>query len=236
MPTAVEPFRESFKWPGHNKLILFDSDSYNEWIESVLPWAADIPVLTQWEARTQGIPVGDKYMCYRRTLHKMQQLKLFRGRSTGYCGFDDDVEIPILAETRWAAPWMSLTPNEILTQRGQIRRAKKNTGMAGLGLGWAARKVLEREQVDHLTIVERDAAVIEAFGTSLKDEFGDRLTIIEGDAYCYDWSQHDVALWDIWEGWGEASDDRQFWTIKRSLESDGKTCIGWGQTVHSDHY
>jgi hypothetical protein len=251
------PFDESFKWPGCNELITFDGPSYEDWTIAMLPCIADMPVISHREAAEQGTAVGEKYVFYRRALPLMYwstghaygmlaliatprptrgKLEIYRRRTAGYCAFSTAVGIPVLAQIGTLTPWMSLTPNEIFTQRGQIRRTRKNTGMAGLGLGWAARKVLQRKQVDHLTVVERDEDIIKMFGTPLQKEFGNRLTIKHGDAYEHDWSQHDVSIWDIWKGWGDASDDRRFWKIKETLQADGKVCEGWGQGVWPDHY
>lgn len=251
------PFDESFKWPGHDKLITFDGPSYEAWTRELLPMTADMPSVHHSKALKKGVKVGDNYIFYRRPLPMMYmstgyasgmlaliakprpargKLQIYRRRTAGWCAFSTVVSIPVLAQVDRLEPWMSLTPNEIFTQRGQIRRTKKNTGMAGLGLGWAARKVLQRKQVKHLTVVERDEHIIEMFGTPLQEEFGDKLTIVQGDAYEHDWAQHDVSIWDIWKDWGGASDDRRFWQIKRALEADGKVCEGWGQTVWEDHY
>ena len=100
--------------------------------------------------------------------------------------------------------------------------------MAGLGLGWAARRVLERKKVDHLTVVERDLDVIKTFGNPLKEEFGDKLTLVCGDAYEQDWMPYDVSLWDIWADYGGVAWDRKFEKIRKDLELAGKACVYWG--------
>ena len=165
------------------------------------------------------------------------RLKVYRGKQARYCAFSTEIHIPILAKPGAAwdnhklEPWMSLTPNEVLTQRGQIRRAKKDTAMAGLGLGWAARKVLVRKQVKHLTVYEKSEDVLKYFGASLLEDYPDKVTLVHADAYEVDWLKHDVALWDIWEDYGGASWDRKFEKIKDAMIKDGRVCVGWGQGV-----
>jgi len=244
------PFVENFKWPGANNTITFTADSFSRWVLESLPLIKGMKPMHYTKVRDKGMRVGDKFYFYLRSLPLFQmispfafctprptrsRLAVYRRTISAFAAFDDVVNIPVLCDNL-LHPWMSLTPNEIFTQRGQIRRAKGKTAMAGLGLGWAARKVLERKQVKSLTIYERDSAVIETFGASLVADFGDRVTIEQADAYLVDWQQYDVALWDIWKDYGDACDDRKFWGIKRAMESNGKVCEGWGQTVHSDHY
>lgn len=170
---------------------------------------------------------------------KREKLELYRGgRVNCHCAFDAEVNIPILALKNEyndnLAVWMSLTPNEVLTQRSQVKRAKGNVGMAGLGLGWAARRVLERKKVDHLTVVERDLAIINTFGNPLKKEFGDKLTLVCGDAYEQDWMPYDVSLWDIWPDYGGVAGDSKFKKIRKDLELAGKACVYWGTTSIRD--
>jgi len=242
------PFTEDFKWPGHRNCVLFDHTTYTEWLNTLLPELAELPVVPHTESKRAGIPVG-KYLFYNR-LHPLAMMaSLFpfstprpvradlaifqRDAAKAYCRFTAPVGIPVLAGAM-LNPWMSLTPSEIYTQRHQIKRAKGNVGMAGLGMGWAARRVLERKQVTSLTVYEHEEAVAEYFGERLKKEFGDRLTIVVGDAYKADWMVHDVALWDIWEGYGSAGDDRRYCAIRDAMRNAGKVCAGWGDFVCRD--
>lgn len=241
------PFTENFKWPGGNKLITFTAASFHEWIYECLPWTREIEPMVHDRVHKEGIKIGDKYF-YMRPLPiwymgsmwmfsplrpTRSTLSIYRGSVEAEIGFDDVVNIPILCDNTMS-PWMSLTPNEVITQRGQIRRAKGHVGMAGLGLGWAAHKVLQRDRVKHLTVVEQDPHVARFFGDPLKKTFGSRITIEVADAYNVDWSRFDVSLWDIWAGYGSASDDRRFKKIKREVEELGKVCVGWGQSVYRD--
>ena len=255
----VELFNEKFKWPGTNRMITFDGLDFQKWIYNALPMCRDIKPLEESKARARGYRVGE-FVFYMRPLSmwrwasrwegmgipfgldmgekipKRHALEIYKNRQAAYCAFDAEINIPILAkpdkyEGMRLQPWMSLTPNEIFGQRGQIRRAKKDTAMAGLGLGWAARKVLERKQVDHLTVYEKSQDIIDTFGESLVCDYPDKVTLVCADAYEVDWHQHDVSLWDIWPCWGDAAWDNEFAKIRSVLEQDGRVCVGWGQGV-----
>lgn len=143
--------------------------------------------------------------------------------------FDGPVTIPILAKPGQTMlnPWMSLTPMEILTQRAQLRRAKGRVAIAGMGMGWLARRVLERKSVECLTVVEKDEAVLRHFGLTLQQQFGNRIVLVHGDAYEHDWSNYDVSLWDIWEKIGDAAWDSKFLKLRNQLRIAGRVCEGW---------
>lgn len=243
---GVVPFSEDIRFPGANRTIIIDAASYRKWLVSVLPQVADMPCVGYEQAPKVGAPVGCGYF-YSRLFPvcdwislfpfstpkpRATRLKLYRGRTVAYVCFTEDVAIPVLCDAN-LEPWMSLTPNEVVTQRGQVRRAKGNVGMAGLGLGWAARRVLERSSVTRLQVYERDPEIAAYFGKPLQQQFGERLQIVVQDAYEADWKSHDVALWDIWPGWGDASDDSRYMRIRNDLRAAGKVCVGWGEGVYS---
>ena len=251
-------FEESFKYPGTNRMVTFDGPQFQEWAHKTLPVSRGLEPMSQAEATHAGIKIDDfVFYLLRLPLYRWgsryegmgffggmflptdsipirNKLEVYRGKQHGYCGFSTPINIPVLAKPdQFVAgklnPWMSLTPSEVMTQRGQIRRAKKDTAMAGLGLGWAARKVLERKQVKHLTVYEKSQGVIDYFGASLLEDYPDKVTLVCADAYDVSWKAHDVVLWDIWDAWGDASWDRKFEKIKKGLEDADKVCVGWGQ-------
>jgi hypothetical protein len=231
-------FTETFKWDDLDAT--FKAESYNKWMLDALPMIGEMPILEHTEAREKGIKVGDRIFYKRRLpMYSLQMrwmfghstmnrtgLAVYKGRTERTARFDAEIGIPVLAD-KSLAPWMSLTPNEVFTLRGQIRRAKGHVAMAGLGMGWAARKVLERKQVRTLTVFEKDQDVIDFFGKSLTDDFGARVVIHRDDAYQVNWMQYDVALWDIWKGIGDAAWDDKYNVIKSSMIAAGKVCVGW---------
>ena len=243
-------FNPGFKFPGGNRSITFDAASFTAWVEDALPAVKTMTPCEHRQATERGIKVGNYYFYLRplpmyemranwmfsTKLHKRRcGLPIYRRMTKAYVYFSDVVNIPVLCNAK-LEPWMSLTPNEVLTQRNTIRRAKGNVGMAGLGMGWAAKQMLQKKTVKHLTIYERDQAVIDVFGKPLQEQYTDRVTLLCGDAYEADWGQHDIALWDIWPGYGDADFDPEFKAIKKKLEAVGTPCIGWGDNVYDKRY
>jgi hypothetical protein len=220
---SIVKFTDQFTW---QRSITFCAQSFNEWVRSVLPCVAELkPKRGHGIDGAQGQEIG-KYIFYARVLPKYTDLEIYRGRRVGGIRFNGDVTIPILADKNYR-PWMSLTPNEVLTQKRMISRAKGNVGMAGLGLGWAARKTLSRDSVTKLTVAEKTSELIDYFGKPLKEEFGDRIEFVNSCAYEVDWTAFDVSLWDIWEQYNDAPYDRRFQEIKKEIHKAGKVCCEW---------
>ncbi len=241
------PFDPNFKW---ERRITFTADSYTKWLKDTFPIIKTLTPISRNEALEKsidqyGIEVGDKVLyllsmpmwdyqaSYFFSTPRLTRvgLSIYRGNTEGTVYFDKAIVIPVLADSSSLEPWMSLTPNEILTLRGSIRRAKNDTAIAGLGMGWVARKILERKQVNKLTIYEKCSEVAEYFGRPLTEDFGDRVSIACCDAYAADWMKHDVALWDIWSSYGRASYDNKYLTIRDEMRKAGKVCVGWGEGI-----
>ncbi len=163
------------------------------------------------------------------------QLGLVRHRLPIYCDesygefskgavlFTGPVHIPMLV--RGSQTWMSLTPMEIYTLRGAIREAKGHVIVAGLGMGWLTRRILESPRVTKVTQIEMEPMVIDFFGAPLKEMFGDKLEIIQADVYEFLKKPHgyDSYIFDIWGSLGEAEDDEDFQNLKEEIN-----VWGWG--------
>ncbi len=99
---------------------------------------------------------------------------------------------------------MSDTPDEIRDHRAPMMQSKHYQGPAlvhGLGLGIVSRAML-RNGVEHVTVVDLSPDVIWLVGSSLIEEFGDRVTIIEDNALT--WKppkgiRYGVVWHDIWD-------------------------------------
>ena len=97
---------------------------------------------------------------------------------------------------------MSDTPDEIRDQRDPINMARGNCLINGLGLGIVAEAMLRKPEVTHVTVVDLSPDVIALVGPHLKTKYGDRLTIVQADAY--DWKPpkdvfYDTVWHDIWD-------------------------------------
>ena len=83
--------------------------------------------------------------------------------------------------------WMSITPNEIETMKEPINEAKGHVLTFGLGMGYFAYMTSNKDEVETVTIVEKDSNVIELFKKVILPQFKnkDKITIVEADAFEY---------------------------------------------------
>jgi hypothetical protein len=87
--------------------------------------------------------------------------------------------------TRKGSIIMSDTPDEIRDHMEAIRAAKGHCLVNGLGLGVVAAAMLEKPEVEKVTVIEQSADVICLVGGWLKAKYGIRVTIISADAFEY---------------------------------------------------
>ena len=75
--------------------------------------------------------------------------------------------------------WMSLTPMEIESHYMPIQLATGHVGVGGLGLGYYTQRILQKEEVECVTVYELDQNVIDFY----LDNFGkhEKLTIVKQD-------------------------------------------------------
>lgn len=83
--------------------------------------------------------------------------------------------------------WMSITPNEIETMKEPINEAQGHVLTFGLGMGYFAYMTSNKDEVETVTIVEKDSNVIELFKKVILPQFKnkDKITIVEADAFEY---------------------------------------------------
>jgi len=99
---------------------------------------------------------------------------------------------------------MSDTPAEIGDHFGPIRKSKELGGhclIHGLGIGMVAQAILNNPEVNLLTVVELSPKVIRLVGPHYKEMFGERLCIIEGDAFTWKppkGAHYSVVWHDVW--------------------------------------
>lgn len=81
--------------------------------------------------------------------------------------------------------WMTITPNEIETMREAIDHAYGHVLTFGLGLGYYAYMVAEKENVESVTVVDSNGDVIELFKNYILPQFKQhqKIKIIKGDAF-----------------------------------------------------
>lgn len=144
-------------------------------------------------------------------LHRAgRQLMTWFGDRTGSVIFDSDVRIPAIYQCLpgqpgvWnQAPWMSLTPAEILTLREGTLLAKGRVVIGGLGLGHQLIEVSKRLQVKEIVLVELSQELVDFYLPRIRPLIKKRLTVLVGDAFqIIPTLTADVALLDMFPAYG----------------------------------
>lgn len=207
---ACVPWSPAVKW---EPKLNFHGDSYQvlELFPGVVASDADVDLLQP--GQFVDSPGGRFRYCVR--LHRAgRPLLTWWGPEVGTVIFDSDVIIPALyqarepddpAPGRWnEAPWMSLTPAEIMTLRPGTRLAKGKVVIAGLGLGHQLIEVSKRLQVKRIVVVELDQELVDWILPAIRPHVRKPLEVIVGDAYdVIPKLTADVALIDIFPGYGD---------------------------------
>lgn len=99
--------------------------------------------------------------------------------------FEKEFSYPAVLEN--GTEWMLITPNEINTMRAPISGAHSKVLTYGLGLGYFAYMVSEKESVSSVTIVERDKNAISLFRDIILPQMPrkDKINIICDDAFYF---------------------------------------------------
>jgi hypothetical protein len=202
--------------------------------------ASDAPVDALEPGQFVDSPSRRFRYCVR--LHRRgQALLTWWGPEVGTVVFDRDVIIPALYEARdpetpgtgeWnEAPWMSLTPAEIMTLRPGTRMAKGKVVIAGLGLGHQIIEVSKRLAVKRIVLVELDTELVEWILPVIRPHVRKPLEVIVGDAYeVIPTLKADIALIDIFPGYGDGF--RR--VAELAKQSPGiKRMWGWGTSEMS---
>ncbi len=114
--------------------------------------------------------------------------------------FDREYRFPCMLED--GREWMLITPNEIETMKAPIARAHGQVLTYGLGLGYFAFMAAEKENVSQVTVVERDARVIDLFEKHILPQLPHRekLRVVCEDAFSFAAKKpkFDFVFADIW--------------------------------------
>ncbi len=118
--------------------------------------------------------------------------------------------------------WMTLTPVDLDTSTAAINAAHGKVITFGLGLGYYAYMVSEKQSVKSITVIEKSPDVIKLFKEHILPQFPnkDKLRIIEADAFEYAENvmpkeNYDLAFVDIWR---DASDGAPIYKKMKPLE------------------
>ena len=98
--------------------------------------------------------------------------------------------------------WMSDTPAEMRDHAEFVLVASGDILITGLGLGMVAAACLRKPEVTSVTVVERQAEVIQLVESALQllaAQMGKKLTVVNGDAYAWKPTHNFRFAWhDIW--------------------------------------
>lgn len=137
--------------------------------------------------------------------------------------FNRDVSYPVLSKNRTI--WMLISPNEINTMQKSIDEAHDDVLVGGLGMGYYAFMVSEKESVKSVTIIENDTNIIDIFKEYILPQFPhkDKIKIIKGDAFDYLSKpfKHTYAFIDLWHN---PNDGLPLYIRCKRLEHINKQC------------
>lgn len=134
--------------------------------------------------------------------------------------FREEFEFPAVLED--GNEWMTLTPVDLDTSDYAIERAHGKVVTFGLGLGYYAYMVSNKESVDSITVIEKSSDVIALFKEYVLPQFAhpEKVRVIEADAFDYaeremPFEGYDVAFVDTWR---DASDGAPMYERMKGLE------------------
>lgn len=134
--------------------------------------------------------------------------------------FDEEFHFPAVLEG--GNEWMTLTPVDLDTCDEAIDKARGRVVTFGLGLGYYAYMVSEKEEVESITVIERSSNVIALFKKYILPQFShpEKVRIICCDAFEYaeksmTAENYDFAFVDTWR---DASDGAPMYERMMTLE------------------
>lgn len=200
------PWSPTLTWTPELNLVGTSFETLNVFPELA---PSDAPVDQLNPAERADSPGKQFRYCIR--LHRAgRRLMTWFGDRTGSVIFDSDVCIPAIYQCQpgqpgvWnEAPWMSLTPAEILTLREGTKLAKGRVVIGGLGLGHQLIEVSKRLQVKEIVLVELSQELVDFYLPRVLPLVKKRLTVLVGDAYqIIPTLSADVALLDMFPAYG----------------------------------
>lgn len=118
--------------------------------------------------------------------------------------------------------WMLITPNEINTMKGPIQRSHGKVLTFGLGLGYFAFMCARKDNVESVTVIERDSGAICLFEENILPQMScaDKIHVVCDDAFDYAENKmakekFDYVFADIWH---DPSDGVELYKRFKALE------------------
>ena len=162
----------------------------------------------------------EKQFCYcEKILPAGASLNICSGSRKGSVIFDTPVVIPALHSRdhhckdriRWnPAPWMSITPMEIITLRPGTKAARGDVIVAGLGLGHQLIEVSKKKSVKSIRLVEISEELVNWVMPRIKPYLEKPVEVVIGRAIeVMPDMKADVALIDVFKNYGNNNWARQ---------------------------
>ncbi len=127
--------------------------------------------------------------------------------------------------------WMTVTPTEINTIQPAVQESRGRVLTYGLGLGYYAFHCLTKADVESVTVVEKNPAVIDVFTQHLLPFFPrqDKLHIVLADAFDYaanimPHEAFDTVFTDLWF---DVTDGIPLYKQMKALETPGPRYLYW---------
>lgn len=145
----------------------------------------------------------EKYQAYEGFVYN-DIIKMKNGRQIPQLGFfETEFLYPAIFENDRL--WMSITPNEIETMKEPIENAFGDVLTFGLGLGYYAYMVSEKNNVKSITVVENSDSMINLFEKYILPQFknASKINIIKADAFEFaekymPKQKYDFVFVDLW--------------------------------------
>lgn len=170
--------------------------------------------LGSWELRNSYYAPFEPFVCG----HPQVTADFREIPQIGY--FKEKFTFPAVLEN--GIEWMTITPNEIETMKQPIQEAFGSVLTLGLGLGYYAFMVSEKEAVQSVTVIEKDIQVIRLFEDVILPQFPNRhkINIVQADAFEYlensaQRAAYDYVFADLWH---DQSDGLPMYLRLRKLE------------------
>ncbi|WP_310830342.1 hypothetical protein [Paenibacillus pedocola] len=145
------------------------------------------------------------------------------GRQIPQIGFfETEFMFPAILENNRI--WMTITPNEIETMKDPVDKAFGNVLTFGLGLGYYAYMISEKNQVERVTVVENNENVIQLFKQYILPQFknSQKINIIQSEAFEYAQEymakeKYDFVFTDLWH---DVSDGMDLYLRMKGFEQE----------------
>lgn len=230
------PWTEDFKPPKRGNLV-FDAQTWTPMrLFDVAPTPERESTPRIGTDRVVMSPNGR--WCYDElVLPRAKPIRLCWSGGRTHVAFNGDIMIPRIHEFTEGGYhkelWMSYTPQEVITLRAGLRKAKGKVIVAGLGMGWLLTRVAHKPSVKEVLLVERDEALCDWLWPIIREKYWPDPKVRSKMTYCHADAVEeipkrtaDVALWDIWETLGRV-DNADEADMARECKNIGTTWF-WG--------